>query len=141
MVWWRSTPEGKSFEAKQAAQHSKLVAEMEKKRAKERSEREANKEFYSLENILETLRQEPDNINYCNSIPSLLQEGKKYHRYNYGQIYNLVLEILASNPDKIHIKTLCLELGRKHYANLRPDKKPTIYDEQAIQNDIQVRSK
>lgn len=118
-MWWNRTPEGKAHLAKLAK----------------------NKEIYRLENILEPLLKNPDDSSYSNSIPSLLQKGEVYHRYNYGQGYNIVLDILASNPDKIHLKTLCLELGRKHYANLRPDKKPTIYDEQAIQNDIQVRSK
>ncbi len=116
---WLNSPEGKSY-----------LAKFEKER-----------KFYRLDKILQPLIENPDDIAYANSIPSSLEKGKLYHRYSYGEAYNIVLDILASNPDKIHIKTLCLELGRRHYSDLRPDKKLTIYDEQAIQNDIQFRSK
>ena len=119
LIWYVQTPAGKAYG-------------IEQKKAKE---------VYKIENILGVLRKDLDNVTYCKDIPALLQRGSKYHRYNYGTIYNEALEILASNPDKTHLKTLCLALGRKHYAAFRPGNSPTIYDEQAIQNDIQVRSK
>ena len=56
-------------------------------------------------------------------------------------LYNTSLKILEANPGTQEAKTLALDLGRLHYSILRPSKKPTIYDEQAIQNDIIVRSK
>ena len=99
------------------------------------------KELYHFENILAPLIANADNIDHARNIPTLLEEGEKcYIRYNYGTIYNQMLDLLESNPDKKHIKTLCLVLGRKHYASMRPDKNPTVYDEQAIQNDILTRS-
>lgn len=130
VIWYGQTPAGKEAAAK---------AEKERQAAAVKFAQE--KEKYRIENILEPLINNPDNSSYCNSIPTLLIQGSTYHSYNYGTIYNDVLEILASNPDKIHLKPLCLEIGRKHYSALRPDKRPTIYDEQAIQNDILVRSK
>ena len=130
LIWYSQTPAGKEAAAK---------AEEERQAAAVKFAQE--KEKYRIENILEPLRKNPADSSYCNSIPTLLVQGSMYHSYHYGTIYNEVLEILASNPDKIHIKPLCLEMGRKHYSALRPDKLPTIYDEQAIQNDILVRSK
>lgn len=55
--------------------------------------------------------------------------------------YESSLKILEANPNSQEAKVLVLDLGRLHYSILRPNKKPTIYDEQAIQNDILVRSK
>jgi len=127
--WYYNTPAYKAALEKQNRQ----TEETNRWYAQER-------ELYSVENILAPLTNDPNDSSYANSIPSLLDKGKVFQQYNYGTIYNLVLEILASNPDKIHIKTLCLTLGRMHYSSLRPDKNPTIYDEQAIQNDILMRS-
>ena len=118
-VYWPTTPAGRAHFAENAKEG----------------------EPYTIENIIKPLRENPDDISYANSILSLIEKGSKYHSYNYGNIYNLVLEVLSENPEKIHIKTLCLTIGRLHYGKLRPDNKVTIYDEQAIQNDIQVRSK
>lgn len=56
------------------------------------------------------------------------------------ELYNTSLKILEANSSSQEAKTLVLDVGRLHYGFLRPDKKPTIYDEQAIQNDIIVRS-
>lgn len=58
-----------------------------------------------------------------------------------GDIYKAALDILSQHPDQIPLKQYALEVGRWHYAIQRPDRKVTIYDEQAIQNDIAVRSK
>jgi len=129
VVWhqsWLSTPDG-------------ITYTKEVERAKQKVEQKI--EDSKIENILALLQKSPDDSSCANRIPSLLDEGKSFHQYNYGTIYNLALEILDSNPDKIYIKTLCLALGRMHYGNLRPDKNPTIYDEQAIQNDILMRSR
>jgi len=56
------------------------------------------------------------------------------------EAYAFALEILEVNPNLIKVKTFVLEVGRFHFAKLRGGK-VTIYDEQAIQNDIQARSK
>ena len=118
-MYWPTTPRAKAYYAEKAKEG----------------------EPYTIENIVKPLRENPDDISYANSIPWLLDKGSKYHSYNYGTIYNLILEVLSENPEKIHIKTLCLTIGRLHYGKLRPDNKVTIYDEQAIQNDILMRSK
>ena len=38
-------------------------------------------------------------------------------------------------------KRLVLHVGRWHFGRIRPGGVPTVYDEQAIQNDILVRTK
>jgi hypothetical protein len=55
-------------------------------------------------------------------------------------IYVTALDLLAGNPRSTVAKQLALELGRWHFGIARPDGLVTIYDEQAIQNDILVRS-
>ena len=57
-----------------------------------------------------------------------------------GYAYQVALECLASNPDECRARTFALSVGRWHRGRCRPDGLPTIYDEQAIQNDILARS-
>jgi len=56
------------------------------------------------------------------------------------ELYNLALSALETHPSEPKSKQLVLKIGRYHFGKLRGGK-VTIYDEQAIQNDIQVRSK
>ncbi|MEM9116942.1 MAG: hypothetical protein AAGD09_03560 [Cyanobacteria bacterium P01_F01_bin.56] len=58
-----------------------------------------------------------------------------------GNLYDLCLQLIEQNPDSRGLKSLALEVGRVHYSKNRKDKKPTIYDEQAINNDIAARSR
>ena len=55
-------------------------------------------------------------------------------------VYEAALDILANNPSNPTAKQFVLNVGRWHFGRSRPDKRPTVYDEQAIQNDILVRS-
>lgn len=73
-------------------------------------------------------------ITTINAISGLTQKETQ-------ELYNISLKILEANPSSQEAKVMVLEFGRMHYSILRPDKKPTIYDEQAIQNDIIVRPK
>ncbi|MBH8575077.1 hypothetical protein I8752_19060 [Nostocaceae cyanobacterium CENA369] len=56
-----------------------------------------------------------------------------------GRAYTKSLEILEKNSNNINAKKFVLDVGRWHFGKLRSGK-VTIYDEQAIQNDIAVRS-
>ncbi len=56
------------------------------------------------------------------------------------QMYDLALEILETYPDQPAFKVFVLQIGRWHFGNVRGGQ-ATIYDEQAIQNDILVRAK
>jgi len=54
-------------------------------------------------------------------------------------LYDRVLDALQQKSSAAPLKTLALTVGRLAYAAGRPDRKPTIYDEQAIANDILAR--
>jgi len=56
-------------------------------------------------------------------------------------LYKSCLSLLESNPGGAPCKRLVLEIGRWHYGRLREHGTPTVYDEQAMQNDILVRTK
>lgn len=57
-----------------------------------------------------------------------------------GPLYKLALDIVAQHPENISCRVFALETGRLHHGLHRPDGNVTVYDEQAIQNDILARS-
>ncbi len=64
--------------------------------------------------------------------------------YNFERsqtIYQLALKFLEANPEKIPAKIFALEVGRWSLSLGRKDGLITGYDEAALQNDIQVRSR
>ncbi|MBD2392978.1 hypothetical protein H6G11_01755 [Cyanobacterium aponinum FACHB-4101] len=54
-------------------------------------------------------------------------------------LYFHCLDLLEKKQDDTKIKKITLLAGRLYYSSLRPDRIVTIYDEQAIQNDIMSR--
>jgi hypothetical protein len=72
-------------------------------------------------------------LGFLNRIPVGTQLNTEY---TYRQILNLLAT--DSSPQ---MKQFVLQVARWHYARLRQDRKLTIYDEHAIQNDILVSSK
>lgn len=57
-----------------------------------------------------------------------------------GPLYALVLELLQNHPGDSNLRVFALEAGRLALGLGRPGGLPTIYDEQAIQNDISART-
>lgn len=57
-----------------------------------------------------------------------------------GRIYQGALNAIEKSGGDTTIKKFCLEIGRQFYGGMRPDGKPTIYDEQAMASDIAMRS-
>ena len=55
-------------------------------------------------------------------------------------LYEVGLGAVSASHGTPLAKTQALGLGRLHYATLRPDGKLTLYDEQALANDIAARS-
>jgi len=55
--------------------------------------------------------------------------------------YQRLLDALIEHPDAISLRMWALETGRISKGSSRDVKVPTIYDEQAIQNDILVRTR
>lgn len=66
--------------------------------------------------------------------------GQSVLQQTSGRLYALALECLQSNSTEPKLKQYVLEVGRWHFGKIR-NGSPTIYDEQAIQNDILVRSR
>jgi hypothetical protein len=54
--------------------------------------------------------------------------------------YQTALTILEQNPSSLPARTFALAVVRWHFARSRADKKVALYDEQAMQNDILLRS-
>ena len=78
---------------------------------------------------------EPDRI--MRTARALLEEFRQSNPKSLAgvaeQIYSDALGLLGSAPQ---LKPFALEMGRVAYGSKREDKQPTVYDEQAIQNDI-----
>lgn len=75
---------------------------------------------------------------------NIQQQVAGFVRRNTGfanTAYNLSLQIVERNKDSSAAKVFALETGRFACGLTREGRVPTIYDEQAIQNDIDVRSK
>lgn len=62
-------------------------------------------------------------------------DSAAHNRFEY-----IVARVKYINSNKVTAKQLVLTIGRWHFGKLK-NGKPTIYDEQAIQNDISVRSR
>lgn len=56
------------------------------------------------------------------------------------QAYTAALGRLAADPQNAALRTAALAAGRAHHGGLRPGGAPTVYDEQAIMNDLVAHS-
>ena len=78
------------------------------------------------------------------NVPLMLAAGKDFSDFHalqqsdLDQLYKDALRLVREDPDH---RLYALEIGRRKYANVRQDGKPTIYDETAIQNDIEAALK
>lgn len=70
---------------------------------------------------------------------AILNEFSKSNRASLPRIaeelYHDALGLLGRNSE---LRPFALEMGRFAYGVKRPDRKPTVYDEQAITNDLQA---
>ncbi len=53
-------------------------------------------------------------------------------------IYQEALSLVGVYPENIGLRDFALKVGRSHNSRGREDRKPTIYDEQAIRDDLMV---
>lgn len=90
--------------------------------------------------VINILESNPINLAAHENLFQTLNHCSVFKADDSQQIYNSTLNILDSNQDNPIVKQLVLTIGRWHFGNSRPEKRPTVYDEQAIQNDIFVRS-
>gem|GEM_PF-6810154 len=75
------------------------------------------------------------------NVPLMLAAGRDFSDFHalqqsdLDQLYKDALRMVREDPDH---KLYALAIGRRKYGNSRNDGKPTIYDETAIQNDIEA---
>lgn len=81
------------------------------------------------------LEQSPDCGASQKELTQICQAFPQFSR----QIYDLALRAVAASGGSVASKTFALNIGRISYSAGRPEGAPTIYDEQAILNDIRVR--
>jgi hypothetical protein len=101
-----------------------------------------------FDNLLAELKEPPLNLDLHTRILESLQEvdlpsdfaSLMMAQVLGGVFYTRALEIVAEYPESSPARQFALEVGRWHYSRGREEGRPTIYDEQAIQNDIMVRS-
>ncbi len=90
--------------------------------------------------IAQRLRADPLNVNLHGEILWIIKQRRfaSLSESSSSTLYKIALDTLSENPLSA-AKAFALEVGRWHLGRCREDKQPTIYDEQAIQNDILVR--
>lgn len=100
---------------------------------------ESTHDFYLIlrDDLIRKFNDEPTRKGYVAAICSLenlTHEGTL-------DCYQAILDILEHNSTSQAAKIIALEIGRHHFSRIRPEGQLTIYDEQAIQNDIITRSR
>jgi hypothetical protein len=73
-------------------------------------------------------------------IAMLVYSSKKWSEYVRQMLeqYEQAKEQLRQNPESYQIREALLHAGRAYYSCMREDGVPTIYDEQAINNDMKA---
>jgi hypothetical protein len=92
-----------------------------------------------LNRILQILADNPINKQTHQEVFQILSDIPDISHGGSNLIYSTALDILESNPESPLAKQFVLEVGRWHKGRIRDGGMVTIYDEQAIQNDILVR--
>ena len=78
------------------------------------------------------------------NVPLMIAAGKDLSDFHALQsadldrLYKDALRLVRENPDH---KLYALEIGRRKYGASRKNGNPTVYDETAIQNDIEAATK
>lgn len=102
-------------------------------------ERKVAEELRKFQQFLVTLEQSPTDpqihASFLRAVANLTTLTE-----SHGELaYQTSLQMLESHPLSTAAKVFALNIGRWHFGRIRPDNKVTIYDEQAMQNDIVVR--
>ena len=96
--------------------------------------------------VLDLLQTKPLNpevrdcvFEFCMKASTGFNYHGRNHRFRSEDLYNSALKILEKYPQEASLKAYCLKVGRWHYSEKKLLKKINANDEQAIQNDIDVR--
>lgn len=91
-----------------------------------------------MHNVLQTFASRPDDRSAQQTIVHCLR-GLPINGSQRQWLYDGTLDLLQRTPSSAALAILALEVGRWHLGRSRPGGAVTIYDEQALQNDIAVR--
>jgi len=71
-------------------------------------------------------------------VAMLVKSSKKWAEYveHMQKQYELAKDELRRNPSNVQARETMLQAGRTYYSCMRENGTPTIYDEQAINNDM-----
>ena len=108
----------------------KAVDSSRKGQARQRQEHANN-----FANVLQQYIDNPASAELQNHVMRTVATYSYLSKIGYDATLVAVEKTNGSPP----AKRVALEVGRLHFGTLRPDRRPTIYDENAIQNDIQTR--
>jgi hypothetical protein len=97
----------------------------------------AEKDFAGL---VRRLVAAPTNISVQNAILATIHRSRFSHLPEAAseKVYRIALHALANNTLPA-ARNFALEIGRWHFGRCRPGKRPTVADEQAIQQDVLAR--
>ena len=115
-----------------------VLAALEGRRRGQKAGREGSQLF---ERIVALLEENPTSRDTHSEVWGLVNrmDGMVIGIYA-GTLYQVALGIVQDHPEDSNVRVLALGFGRLSHGSNRPDGRPTIYDEQAIQNDIQART-
>ncbi len=82
----------------------------------------------------------PWNVHLQNAILTTIRKSRFAHLSEAAsqKVYKIALHALADNSLPA-ARNFALEIGRWHFGRCRADRKPSLYDEQAIQNEVLSR--
>jgi hypothetical protein len=94
----------------------------------------------TFDRLMDELMQDPLNPSIHSDFLRTVNALSGLNTARSQRAYDAALSILEAHPESTSARTFALSVGRWHFGRIRDDKKVTIYDEQAMQNDILVRS-
>lgn len=108
-----------------------VVGEMNQRRREEMAQARD-----TIEEISRQLSRTPEDQSLHNNLTTLMTRFPELSE----KVYHAALLAVEQSKGASKCKTFALEVGRAYFGSMRPDQLATTYDEQAIQNDIGVRS-
>ncbi|MDB4654254.1 hypothetical protein OAE40_00600 [Rubripirellula sp.] len=85
--------------------------------------------------LVSDLRRSPSSLDIQDRVYEFVRANPQFR----GTAYKHSLQAVQASRGSPESKSFALEMGRFVHGSSRPEGGPTIYDEQAIQNDIQAR--
>jgi hypothetical protein len=113
-----------------------VVLSVRQSREEARQDRERSARVVELVGMIRDGVEDPSKFTSASAIVGRLSLSAT----DLAMLYQRSLDAVQSSKGAPTAKELALRLGRLSYAAGRPDKRPTVYDEQAVANDIAMRA-